>query len=172
MGREVRRVPPDWDHPKNPDGFHRPLYDGFLEAQRQFGEDLLMWNRGFRRGYGDEKWLPKEEKHRKYSFEDWHGRRPDQGDYIPDWPDEIRTHIQMYETCSEGTPISPVMETPEERARWLADNDASASGSRTATDEQWLATCRQGFAVSMVMDAEHGMRSGVEATADSHQEER
>ena len=45
-------------------------------------------------------------------------------------PIEERTHYQMYETCTEGTPISPVMETPENLARWLADNGASAFGGQ------------------------------------------
>ena len=41
----------------------------------------------------------------------------------------------IYETCSEGSPISPAFETPEELARWLTDN---SFGSMTATYEQWL----------------------------------
>jgi len=44
----------------------------------------------------------------------------------------------MYETCTEGTPISPVMDSLETLARWLADNGASAFGEMTATYEQWL----------------------------------
>jgi hypothetical protein len=46
--------------------------------------------------------------------------------------------FQMWETVSEGSPISPVFKTPEELAKWLADNGASAFGSETATYEQWL----------------------------------
>ena len=45
---------------------------------------------------------------------------------------------QMWEDTSEGSPISPVFKTPENLARWLADNGASAMGSQTATYEQWL----------------------------------
>jgi len=56
----------------------------------------------------------------------------------------------MYENTSEGTPISPPFETPEELARWLADNNASAFGGMTATYEQWLATCKGLYAPSMV----------------------
>ena len=40
--------------------------------------------------------------------------------------------------------------TPEELARWLADTGASAFGEMTATYEQWLATCRSGWAPSAV----------------------
>ena len=58
---------------------------------------------------------------------------------------------QMYETTTEGTPISPVMKTPEELARWLADNKASACGSMTATYEEWLQTIERGWAPTMMI---------------------
>jgi len=82
---------------------------------------------------------------------------------MPEWPESERTHIQMYETCSEGTPISPVMDDPEKLAHWLADNGASAFGGMTATYEQWLATIQQGFAVSLVYSPGGGIQSGVAA---------
>lgn len=45
---------------------------------------------------------------------------------------------QMWETTSEGSPISPVFASPEELARWLADNKASWFGDATATYDQWM----------------------------------
>lgn len=70
---------------------------------------------------------------------------------------------QMWETTSEGSPISPVFATPEELARWLADNGASTFGSDTGTYEQWLRMITgAGWAPSAVVD-ERGVRSGVEA---------
>jgi hypothetical protein len=87
---------------------------------------------------------------------------------MPDWPAEQCTHFQMYETTTEGTPISPVCASAEELARWLTDNGASAFGPMRATYEQWLALCApDGWAPSMVMDGA-GLRSGVEAMADKH----
>ena len=56
----------------------------------------------------------------------------------PTWLDTIDWGWQVWETTSEGSPISPVCESPEALARWLAANDASAHGDRTATYEQWL----------------------------------
>lgn len=102
----------------------------------------------------------------KYArYTDWAGPRPSPDDYMPDWPEDQRTHLMMYEDTTEGTPISPAFATPEELARWLADTGASAFGNMTATYEQWLATCREGWAVSMVI--ENGiMKSGVAAMAD------
>ena len=75
---------------------------------------------------------------------------------------------QMWETVSEGSPISPVCDTPKELAHWLADNDASAFGSDTATYEQWLSTItsKSGSAVSAEFSPSTGLRSGVEAMGD------
>ena len=67
---------------------------------------------------------------------------------------------------SEGTPISPVLESPEALARWLADNNASAFGYQTATYEQWLATCLSGSAPSAIFSARTGLVSGVEYMAE------
>lgn len=73
----------------------------------------------------------------------------------------------MYENTSEGTPISPAFETPEELAHWLADNGASAFGSETASYESWLRICRGGFAPGMIItqhaDGIETIQNGVEA---------
>jgi hypothetical protein len=73
---------------------------------------------------------------------------------------------QMWETCSEGSPISPVFTTPEELAHWLADNKASAFGDMTATYEEWLGMIGAGYSAgSMVIDC-GVMKSGVAAMAE------
>jgi hypothetical protein len=177
MGREVRRVPADWQHPKNAKGDYIPLMGGsYSKRAAEWDEGERQWNAGFRAktvwhdggGYHEE-WEAKAAEH-DYPYSEWSGDRPLAEDYMPDWPDEQRTHLQMYEDTSEGTPISPVMETPEELARWLADNGASAFAGQTATYEQWLATIKRGFACSAVMtvnrDGTGTMESGVAALAD------
>jgi len=68
----------------------------------------------------------------------------------------------MYEDTSEGTPISPAFATPEELARWLVDNNASAFGDSTGSYEVWLRVARGGWAPSMVATAA-GLTSGVDA---------
>ncbi len=161
MGREVRRVPKDWEH------IGGALYGGSYAAEAlRWDIEAEQWERGFVSNY-DGTWEPKED--RTCTFEQWNGRRPVASDYMPDWPASERTHYQMYETCSEGTPISPVMETPEELARWLADNDASAFGNMTATYEQWLATCLRGSAPSAMVTGT-AMESGVAALAGLEKE--
>jgi hypothetical protein len=73
---------------------------------------------------------------------------------------------QMWEDVTEGSPISPVFATPEELARWLADTGASACGSDTATYEQWLAVITgPGWAPTMVVRPDTGLISGVAAMA-------
>jgi hypothetical protein len=70
---------------------------------------------------------------------------------------------QLWETVSEGSPMSPIFDTPEGLARWLADNNASACGDTTLGYDQWLKFISgDGFSVSMVyMDGK--IMSGVEA---------
>lgn len=168
MGREIRRVPANWEHPKNTEGNYIPLMDGFNKRLANWEEENAQWQKGMQRGYGRDEaaWVPMDPKNIGTPFSEWDGERPDQKDYMPDWPEAERTHLQMYEDTSEGTPISPVCATPEECARWLADNNASAFGRSTATYEQWLATCKAGWAPSMIFGGGKGMRSGVEASTE------
>lgn len=160
MGREVRMVPRGWEHPRDESGRHVALHSDYTKTL----EEEAAWGVGYVWDYstGDFK-LDVDGDIQKYeSFEEY-GGTVDRDDYMPPFPPSICTHLQMYETCSEGTPISPVMETPEELARWLADNDASAFGNMTATYEQWLATCSSGWAPSAVFSCATGLESGVAA---------
>ncbi len=122
MGREVRKVPSSWEHPKNRKGSFIPLFDG-----KDYRSDLEM------------------------------------DDYMPTWNDKEADHYMMYETCSEGTPISPAFATPEELARYCADNNVSAFGNQTASYEAWLRVANGGFACSVVSIPGIGIVSGVEA---------
>lgn len=165
MGREVRHVPANWQHPKNERGCYVALLGGSFAADLSTWQaEKAKWDEGLVRDYSNNGWKARESGRHDGSYEEWSGERPEAGNYMPDWPEAERTHLQMYENTSEGTPISPVMATPEELARWLADNRASAFGNSTATYDQWLATIRAGWAVSAVI--ENGVfRSGVEASA-------
>jgi hypothetical protein len=132
MGREVRRVHKDWEHPTNGNGYYIPLYDG----------SSIDRHREIEREYGDEL---------------------DEFKYMPKWDEDEMTHIQMYEDTTEGTPISPVFDNAEDLARWLADNNASAFASMTATYDQWLSMIQAGYAPSMVVHTGR-IESGVEAS--------
>ena len=132
MGREVRKVPKDWQHPKGDNGRYIPLFEGRLFA---------AYLADFQSGDNE--------------------NEPHKSDFMPDWPESEKTHFMMYENTSEGTPISPAFETPELLARWLADNGASSFGRQTASYEAWLRVARGGFAPSMVM-TDGGLTSCVE----------
>lgn len=92
---------------------------------------------------------------KKKLAEEWKEEEPPTGD---GW--------QMWETTSEGSPISPVFASPEELSRWLADTGASSFGGMTATYEQWLGMCRAGWAPSAIAAPGLGFVSGVEAVAE------
>lgn len=86
----------------------------------------------------------------KQAAEDWTRTQPPTGD-----------GYQIWETVSEGSPISPVFATPEELAqhmagtRWGADKGSSV--------ETWLKFINgPGWALSMVMDS-NGIRTGADA---------
>ncbi len=131
MGREVRRVSKDWEHPTGENGEYMPLFS-------------------------PEEWMSKGKYYQEYP-ESFEGERKeinlfDPKDYMPLTKIEDRPLLMMYETTTEGTPISPAFKTPEELARWLADNGASSFGSMTSSYEDWLETCKKGWAVSAVME--------------------
>lgn len=163
MGREVRQVPANWGHPKGIDGYYIPLYgESLSKAQTRWDLGNAKWAEGLRKD-SEGGWIPLGDTGCQ-TYSEYAGKRPIFSDYVPDWPDSERTHYQMYETCSEGTPISPVMETPEALARWLADNEASAFGRQTASYKAWLRVCQGGYACSAVRVGNQ-LLSGVEGLA-------
>lgn len=165
MGREVRRVPANWQHPKieRPnlrrgvmEKRFQPMFDRpFAPAMREWIAAWEAWDRGERPDYAKDETMP---------YWEYAGGPPHPAYYRPDWPDAERTHLMMYEDTSEGTPISPAFETPEELARWLADTGASAFGRETASYEAWLNIARGGWAPSAVYTPDTGLVSDVAAS--------
>ena len=113
MGREIRRVPEGWEHPRNDDGRYMPLFDEPLaDAMGDWLDNWEAWQRGEAEYQGTQ---------RDYaSFVGWHGQSPDPDYYRPAW-DAEPTCYQVYETVSEGTPVSPVFATTGELIDWLVD---------------------------------------------------
>ena len=128
MGREVKRVALDFDWPV---GVGWPGYHGHICAAvyaavgRNYDGDACEVCKIYCKHIGAEL-----DKYDECPAEDGH-KEPPPGD-----------GYQMWETTSEGSPISPVFKTPEELARWLVDNGASSFGSDTATYDQWLGMIR------------------------------
>lgn len=157
MGREVRKVPKAWEHPKRAGGGFEPLYEGcdLTSEVADYESEKEKWARGEFPSYCSE-------ESKELSYEDWAGPPPNTANHMPNWPEAERTHFMMYEDTSEGTPISPAFETPEALAKWLVDNRASAFGSQTASYEGWLRVARGGLAPAMIGSPATGFASGVE----------
>jgi hypothetical protein len=128
MGREIRRVPKGWEHPKKRGKGYIPLYDqSYQEALADYQENP----------------------------EDWGPSPPDEEYYRPDWPDDERTCYQIYETVSEGTPISPVFEAESEIHDWLIAQGYSEKATSEFIKHKW--------APSMIMSPETGIVMGIAA---------
>ena len=140
MGREIRKVPENWEHPKDEHLSYKPLYEGYSNDASEFM--TMAVDEGLQEAV------------------DYMGC-PNKEDYMPEWDDSEKTHLMMYETTSEGTPISPAFKDPEELAKWLSDTGASSFGSRTASYDQWLCVIRAGWAPSAIA-TNAGIVSGVE----------
>lgn len=138
MGRQLRRVPKYWEHPKDENGRYKPMFDrSFREEAEEWLSECFLWRKGEHpdqlKGYG---------KSCSYYWQ-YAGNPPKEDYYRPDWSEKEATHYQMYESTSEGTPISPVFANIEDLAHWLADTRASAFADFTATYEEWLAVCNE-----------------------------
>lgn len=143
MGREIRRVPADWEHPRQAcphsswaggcseakahDGrCFQPLYDkSFREAANDWKAEYAKWERGERPDYCTS-------DNRHLEFWEWDGGPPDRKYYRPDWPDGAATHYQVYETVSEGTPVTPHFATKAELIEYLVSNGDYWDQHRTA----------------------------------------
>lgn len=139
MGREMRKVTPDWQHPYRGMGF-----GGYSEANKYIPlfEDYQLDYKNFR---------DREIDKGLEDAIDYFGGKPFKENYmLPDVPIEERTYYMMYENVTEGTPISPAFETPELLAHWLADSNTSSFGKDTASYKQWLPICKGGYAPSMI----------------------
>lgn len=148
MGREIRRVPAGWKAPEH------PHYD------KDFETACAEWD-ALKRGWENN---PKD----GYEFEEYHGERPDDpAFYRPKWTDEERTHLMLYSTTTEGHSYTPALATPEEVARYAADNGVSTFGFQTATYEEWLPMCRGGWAPTLARVGGGPVTSGVKLIADT-----
>lgn len=140
MGREIRRVPPDWEHPvytaddtRDPDrlGKTKPLYDNDYQS---VAEEWISHFEAHRRGEPISAWSA------KYAYYWEYDSPPDKEYYrARKWTEEEATHYQMYETVSEGTPLTPVFATKEELVQHLISHG-------TAWDRHpWSETAARAF---------------------------
>lgn len=165
MGREIRRVPANWEHPITRDSYGRdrkqPMHNwDFTERFAQWLADFDRIRAGNlndieRECYplGLAEWLQDE------------GLPPNPAYYRP-WKAEEATWYQVWETVSEGTPVSPAFETQEELIEYLAANGDEWDQKRG--DKPWGRQMAErfvtgpGWAPSFAM-VDNRLMSGVEA---------
>jgi hypothetical protein len=165
MGREIRRVPPDWQHPKalkyvpnhdwreagswvETDDF-QPLYD------QDYGTEAQAWLAEF------DQWRsgthPEQDADIPY-FWDYSSPPAEERYRQRKWTAEEATHYQIYETVTEGTPVSPIFASLDDMIEWLVEGQVN---SRPAAE----AFARMGWAPTMLLDMKNGvLLEGIEST--------
>lgn len=122
MGREIRRVPANWQHPKQGSNY-RPLLSDFESHYSDWKEELKTWRKErdeFKNGKSFSYDGVVYSKANGNTYEDWAGEepeRPRKSDFMPKgkwW--------QAFENVSEGTPITPPFATKEELKKWMCEN--------------------------------------------------
>lgn len=155
MSRECRRVAPGYVHPMERHQYRgqvlRPLFEGkdFAPRYEAWKVAAEKWDAGLVQNwttYPVESWRPRTPDDGA-TFEENYGAKPDPDNFMPNWPAEVATHFMMFETVSEGTPLSPACETPDACARYCADHDVDGFGVSYAA---WLRVCLGGYAPSFV----------------------
>lgn len=148
MGRDIRRVPANWQHPKDENGRYIPLLDGsFKDELAKWEEGNKKWQAGLRESWiSDEKWIPLVENELNMTYSEWAGNKPEEEDYMPYWSEEEKTHIQLYETTSEGTPKTPVFAADDfEKLCEYAAKYVTTFADYKASKEEWMQMLRNGM---------------------------
>ena len=176
MGREIRRVPPNWEHPrvkcthspwaggcddakKHGGMCYQPLYDeSFADVARKWKDDYAAWERGERPEYCSEEFG-------RLEYWEYDGNPPSRDYYRPSWQPEDATWYQVYETVSEGTPVSPPFATQNELIEYLVEHGDFWDERRG--DKGWSRNAAEHFVKSApsLIVSEHGVESGVEGMA-------
>jgi hypothetical protein len=149
MGHEIRRIPSNWEHPKEQKGQYeygrfvvkevfKPLYDSsFNESAQEWLDDLALWLKGehprqLEPDY-DATAYPKTIRGYSEQFEKF----PNLDYYRPEWDEADCTAYQIYETVSEGTPVSPVFQTEQEIIDWLVSQGLSLNSATQFVKTKW-----------------------------------
>jgi hypothetical protein len=160
MGREIRRVPADWEHPKEQKGqyeygrfvvkeVYKPLYDAsFNESAQEWLDELALWVKGEHSDQKDPRYEAEKYPKTIRGYAEFAGDFPRVEYYRPEWTEAECTAYQIYETVSEGTPVSPVFQTEQEIIDWLVEQGHSLNSATQFVTHKW--------APSMVMHTQPG----------------
>lgn len=146
MGREIRKVPANWEHPRvdrHGRNDYQPMYDEYyLDALNKWWDNHTKWLNGTHEDFGRDPGL--KERYQFYAM--WDGSPPDIEYYRTiNWSEEEANCFQMYETVSEGTPVSPVFASLELLSNWLV---AEKGYSKQQAD----GFCGNGYAPSRIIN--------------------
>lgn len=125
MGRELKRVPMDFDAPLN------EIWKGYLPSEEVLKTFPVHDCDDCRELHGNDPDFCQEEQppyciyYNPIYRDQWFSEPP------------VGEGYQLWETTSEGSPISPVFSTAEELADWCAEH-ATTFGSFRASKEKWL----------------------------------
>jgi hypothetical protein len=144
MGRELRKVPANWEHPKKANGNYHPMHEEYYgDALNEWLEENRKWTDGTHEDIVNDP-----DRKKEYPFYAmWNGTAPDPDYYrTVKYSDEELTHIQLYESTSEGTPCSPVFKADEfEKLCEYAAEHATTFADFKATKEEWMKMLGDGF---------------------------
>jgi hypothetical protein len=112
MSRTLRKVPPNYQHPKVCDRrgveAFRPMYDQtWADAVREWKDGYAAWERGEHPQF-----------HAGGEFWEFYAPPGDPDDYRT-FTDDEATWFCVYETVSEGTPVTPPFATAAELVDYL-----------------------------------------------------
>lgn len=136
MGRELKRVPLDFDYP-----LHKVWYGYFMDY-------ISTCHSNNDRDYCEQ--CKRMAEIKGIGFKDY--GCPDFDGYFAEVQEKLKMlcevpkgeGYQLWETTSEGSPVSPVFKTLDALCEWCEDN-ATTFGSARATKEQWKWMLSDGF---------------------------
>lgn len=139
MGREIRRVPLGWEHPRDERGNYVPMFDeDFESVANEWVVNFRLWENGTHKDL-----IKYPEYKETYPYYWQYDSPPTEEEYRPKFETEPICY-QVYEDVSEGTPVSPVFKTQSDMKNWLIKQGHS---EKAATDFIEL-----GFCFSMVIN--------------------
>lgn len=155
MGREVLRVPKDFDWPI--DVIWPGRFISICGAMEELAELIKERNK-------------KEVSSCDlcYQWQKLSGMNPKEKGECPhfSWKDPpTGPYYQLWSTTTEGHPMTPAFATPEELAQYCADNKVSSFGRDTASYDEWFRFIKVGWALSGVAMPGKGIMSGVAAAS-------
>lgn len=160
MSREIRRVPKGWEHPRNEKGQYIAMFDeDYDSAAEEWTLSFSLWAKGEHKDQLKDSGAGKKYKH----YWDWAGEPPDKESYRPRFVDPA-DHFQIYETVSEGTPISPVFENKTEIISWLVGKGYSEIAAKKFAEYE--------YAPTMMAIPGRGLVMNIHALDDSVKEEK